>query len=293
MSNPYLAVLATPPRESFGAAVAAALALVGLSAATAAMLNAYYEPNELRAEDAAEMIQQGKGLVPFPGNKARGALKTQAFNAARSLAMAHIKAAYTLGALSRQLRDGRFALVGAQILRQLDDGTSSKMGEKDIEKIVGFYDQLMSRVNAMLSPHEKKGPLDPEAQYILALLGRQGERANVKSAQAQEEVRKAGPTDLIDPTGANQDFCFPGVTPLDRKVKREAHTKLFAKIPSWLQEPDPKASPAGCKNRLKPWVMPTGIGVGVGIFALLLFRRRRPQQTVVMIPAPAPAPTNS
>ena len=293
MSNPYLAVLATPPRtERFGAAVAAALALVGLSAATAAMLNAYYEPNELRAEDAAEMIQQGKGLVPFPGNKARGALKTQAFNAARSLAMAHIKAAYTLGALSRQLRDDQFALVGAQILQQLDDGTSSKMGEKDTEKIVGFYDQLMSRVNAMLSPHEKKGPLDPEARYILALLGRQGERANVKSAQAQEEERKAGPTDLIDPT-ANQDPCFPGDTPLARKEEREAHTKLFAKIPSFLQEPDPTAPLAGCKNRLKPWVVPTGIGVGVGLVALLLIRRRRPRQTVVMIPAPAPAPTNS
>lgn len=277
MSNPYLAVLATPPRESFGVAFFA----VGLSFVTSAMLNAYYAPNELRVEDAAEMIQQGMGRVPFPGNKARGALKSQAFDAARSLAAAHIKAAYTLGALSRQLRDPRFADVGLQLLRQLDDGTSSKIGERNLEKIVGFYDQLMGRVNAMLSPYEKKGPLDPEARYILALLGRQGERANVQSAQIQEEQRKAGALELIDPT-ANQDTCFP-----EGKEAREAHTKLFAKIPSFLQEPDPKAIPAGCKNRLKPWVLPTGIGFGVGLFALLLFGRRRSRQTVMVMSGPA------
>lgn len=281
MSNPYLAVLVTPPRESFGVAFAAALALVGLSVVTSAMLNAYYAPNELRVEDAAEMIQQGRGRAPFPGNTARGALKSQAFDAARSLAAAHIKAAYTLGALSRQLGDPRFADVGLQLLRQLDDGTSSKIGERDREKIVGFYDLLMRRVNAMLSQHEKKGPLDPEARYILTLLGRQGERANVQSAQLYEDQRKAGALEMADPW-ANQDLCFP-----EGKEAREAHTKLFAKIPSFLQEPDPKAIPVGCKNRLKPWVLPTGIGVGVGLFALLLFGRRRPRQTVVLVPGPA------
>ena len=254
MSNPYLAVLATPPRESFGA------------------------PNELRAEDAGEMIQQGKDRVPFPNKTPRSALKSQAFDAALSLAAAYIKAAYMLGALSRQLGDTRFADVGAQLLRQLNDDTSSKTNEKDTEKIVGFYDQLMLRVNAMLSGYKKRGPLDPEVQYILALLGRQGERANVQSAQVQEEQRKAGALELIY-TEKNQDTCFPG-----GKEEREAHAKLFAKIPSFLQEADPTASPPNCKQRIKPWVVPTGIGLGVGLVALLLFRRRRPQQTVIMIP---------
>lgn len=276
MSNPYLAVLATPPRESFGG-----LAFAFLSAATAAMLNLYYAPNELRAEDAGEMIQKGKDRVPFPNKTPRSALKSQAFDAALSLAAAHIKAAYMFGALSRQLGDPRFADAGARFLRQLDDDTSSKTNEKDPEKIVGFYDQVMGDANAMLSGYKKRGPLDPEVQYILTLLGRQGERANVQSAQVQEEQRKAGAFELIS-TEKNQDTCFPG-----GKEEREAHAKLFAKIPSFLQEADPTASPPNCKQRIKPWVVPTGIGLGVGLAALLLFRRRRPQQTVIMIPGGA------
>ena len=288
MSNPYLAVLATPPRESFGVAVVpAALVLWGFSALTAALLNAYYLSVggvEIRAEDAAEMIDQGKKVIAFPGDSARGALKQKAFNPAVSMAGAITKSAYMLGALSRQLKDRQFAEVGGQILRRLNDDTGSKIAERDPEKIVLFYDQLMrDTISPMLAPYEKKGGINPEAKYILSIIGQQGARDRVKSAQAREEEAKAKPFEMVDPT-ANQDTCFPG-----GKDEREAHTKLFAKIPSFLQEPDPKAS--GCKNRLKPWVMPTGIGVGVGLVALLLFRRRRPQQTVVMIPSPVPTPT--
>lgn len=309
MSNPYLAILATPPgRERFGddnsarnAAGLAVLAtvpggapiamLLGFSAVTAALLNAYYAGvagEEITAEEAAEMIIQGQNGVELPGDTARGALKQKAFNAAVSMAGAITKSSYMLGALSRQLKDRRFADVGARVLRDLDKDTSSKISERNPEKIVVFYDQLMRNTIApMLAPYEKRGGITPETKYILSLIGQQGARDRVKSAQAREEEAKAKPFEMVDPT-ANQDTCFPG-----GKDEREAHTKLFAKIPSFLQEPDPKAS--GCKNRLKPWVMPTGIGVGVGLVALLLFRRRRPQQTVVMIPSssssPVPTPT--
>jgi hypothetical protein len=296
MSNPYLAVLATPPRESFGVAVGpAALVLLGFSAFTAALLNAYYLSVggvEIRAEDAAEMIDQGKKSIAFPYDSARGALKQKAFNPAVSMAGAITKSAYMLGALSRQLKDRQFADVGEQILRRLNDDTSSKIAESDPEKIVLFYDQLMrDTISPRLAPYEKKG-ISPEAKYILAIIGQQGARDRVKSAQAQEEDRKAGAFELIDPDArARQDSCF------ETPEAREGHTKWEAMVPAFLREPDPKATPPGCKTRLKPWVAPTGIGVGVGLVALLLFRRRRPQQTVVMVPsssssAPAPAPAN-
>ena len=298
MSNPYLAVLATPPRESFGVAVVpAALVLWGFSALTAALLNAYYLSVggvEIRAEDAAEMIDQGKKVIAFPGDSARSALKQRAFNPAVSMAGAITKSAYMLGALSRQLKDRQFADVGEQILRRLNDDTRSKIAESDPEKIVLFYDQLMRNTIApMLAPYEKKGGIGPEAKYILFIIGQQGARDRVKSAQAQEEDRKASASELIDPDArARQDSCF------ETPEAREGHTKWEAMVPAFLREPDPKATPPGCKTRLKPWVAPTGIGVGVGLVALLLFRRRRPQQTVVMIPssssssAPAPAPAN-
>lgn len=298
MSNPYLAVLATPPRESFGVAVVPAALLLGLvSSATAMILNVYYKTvggEEIRAEDAAEMIDQGKKGIAFPGDSARNALKQKAFNPAVSMAGAITKSAYMLGALSRLLKDRRFADVGEQILRGLDDDTRSKIAESNPEKIVLFYDQLMrSTIAPMLDPYEKKGGISSEAKYILSILGQQGARDRVKSAQAQEEDRKAGAFELIDPDArARQDSCF------ETPEAREGHTKWEAMVPAFLREPDPKATPPGCKTRLKPWVAPTGIGVGVGLLALLLFRRRRPQQTVVMIPssssssAPAPAPAN-
>ena len=291
MSNPYLAVLATPPRESFGVAVVpAALVLLGFSAVTAALLNAYYLSVggvEIRAEDAAEMINQGKRVIAFPYDSAKGALKQKAFNPAVSMAGAITKSAYMLGALSRQLKDRQFADVGEQILRRLNDDTSSKIAESDPEKIVLFYDQLMrDTISPRLAPYEKKG-ISPEAKWILAIIGQQGARDRVKSAQAQEEDRKAGAFELIDPDArARQDSCF------ETPEAREGHTKWEAMVPAFLREPDPKATPPGCKTRLKPWVAPTGIGVGVGLVALLLFRRRRPQQTVVMIPSSAPAPAN-
>ena len=289
MSNPYLAVLATPPgRERFGLVPG----LLVLSAATAVILNAYYKTvggAEIRAEDAAEMIDQGKKGIAFPGDTARGALKQKAFNPAVSMVGAITKSSYMLGALSRLLKDRRFADVGAQVLRELDDDTSSKIAERNPEKIVLFYDQLMNNtIVPMLAPYEKKGGIGPEAKYILAIIGRQGDRGAVKSAQAQEEDRKAGAIELFDPDArARQESCF------ETPEARESHTKWEAMVPAFLREPDPKATPPGCKTRLKPWVMPTGIGVGVGLVALLLFRRRRPQQTVVMIPSsPAPAPAN-
>ena len=299
MSNPYLAVLATPPRESFGVAVVPAVLLLGLvSSATALILNVYYKTvggEEIRAEDAAEMIVQGKNGIPFPGDTARNALKQKAFNPAVSMAGAITKSSYMLGALSRLLKDRRFADVGEQILRELDDDPRSKIAERNPEKIVLFYDQLMrTRIAPMLSSYEKNGGIGTEATYILSILGQQGARDRVKSAQAQEEDRKAGAFELIDPDArARQDSCF------ETPEAREGHTKWEAMVPAFLREPDPKATPPGCKTRLKPWVAPTGIGVGVGLVALLLFRRRRPQQTVVMIPsssssssAPAPAPAN-
>lgn len=289
MSNPYLAVLATPPgRERFGLVPG----LLVLSAATAVILNAYYETvggEEIRAEDAAEMIDQGKNGIAFPGDTARGALKQKAFNPAVSMAGAIIKSSYMLGALSRLLKDRRFADVGAQVLRELDDDTSSKIAERNPEKIVLFYDQLKNKIAPMLAPYEKReGGIGREAKYILSIIDQQGARDRVKSAQAQEEDRKAGMFELFDPDArARQDSCF------ETPEARESHTKWEAMVPAFLREPDPKATPPGCKTRLKPWVMPTGIGVGVGLVALLLFRRRRPQQTVVMIPSsPAPAPAN-
>lgn len=235
------------------------------------------------------MIKQGKERIAFPGDTARGALKQKAFNPAVSMAGAIIKSSYMLGALSRLLKDRRFADVGEQILRELDVDTSSKIKERDPEKIVLFYDQLMrNRIAPMLAKYEEKGGIGNEAEYILAIIGRQGDRGAVKSAQAQEEDRKASAFELFDPDArARQDSCF------ETPEARESHTKWEAMVPAFLREPDPKATPPGCKTRLKPWVMPTGIGVGVGLVALLLFRRRRPQQTVVMIPSsPAPAPAN-
>ena len=122
---------------------------------------------------------------------------------------------------------------------------------------------------------------DPGVKYLLGLMQRQSSKDSILSAQKTEEDHKARAFELFDPT-ANQDTCFP-----EGKEAREAHTKLFAKIPSFLQEPDPTAPLAGCKKRLKPWVMPTGIGLGVGIVALLLIARRKPRQTVVVVPGPA------
>lgn len=295
MSNPYLAVLATPPgRERFGGfVVPAALLLFLVSSSTAQMLNAYYKTvggAEIHAEDAAEMIDQGKNGIAFPGDTARGALKQKAFNPAVSMAGAITKSSYMLGALSRLLKDRQFADVGEQILRELDVDTRSKIKERDPEKIVLFYDQLMrNKIAPMLAPYEKReGGIGREARYILSIIDQQGARDRVKSAQAQEEDRKAGMFELFDPDArARQDSCF------ETPEARESHTKWEAMVPAFLREPDPKATPPGCKTRLKPWVMPTGIGVGVGLVALLLFRRRRPQQTVVMIPSsPAPAPAN-
>jgi len=209
------------------------------------------------------------------------------------MAGAIIKSSYMLGALSRLLKDLRFADVGAKVLKDLDKDTESKISERNPEKIVLFYDQLMrDTIAPMLDPYEKRGGINPEAKYILSIIGQQGARDRVKSAQAQEEDRKADAFELFNPNArARQDSCF------ETPEAREGHTKWEAMVPAFLREPDPKATPPGCKTRLKPWVVPTGIGVGVGLVALLLFRRRRPQQTVVMIPsssssAPAPAPAN-
>jgi hypothetical protein len=159
----------------------------------------------------------------------------------------------------------------------------AQANERSRARISELYMQTLREVEPLLG--ERKS--DPGVKYLLALMRRQGADDAIHSAQKTEEDHKARAFELFDPT-ANQDTCFP-----EGKEAREAHTKLFAKIPSFLQEPDPKAIPAGCKNRLKPWVVPTGIGVGVGLFALLLFGRRRPRQTVVVMPGPAaghPAP---
>ena len=288
MSNPYLAVLATPPRtERFGFVVGI-VALAGLSAAVSAVLNTIYRDPPLRLEEAMDMVKGGQKSLPF-ATKAVPAgfgLTQKIILPARSVADASIKAAYLLGVLSRHTLDRRFADKGAQLLNDFSESPMSvraQVNEKSPAKISELYAGVIREIEPMLKGRES----DPGVKYLLGLMGRQGADDAIRSAQAQEEQRKASPTELFDPT-ANQDTCFPG-----GKDEREAHTKLFAKIPSWLQEPDPKASPAGCKNRLKPWVMPTGIGLGVGLVALLLIGRRRPRQTVVMIPAPAPAPTNS
>lgn len=282
MSNPYLAVLATPPRaERFGFVVGI-VALAGISAAVSAVLNTIYRDPPLRLEEAMDMVKGGQKLLPF-ANKAVPAgfgLTNKAILPSRSVADASIKAAYLLGVLSRHVLDRRFADKGAQLLNDFSKTPMSvraQVNEKSPAKISELYAGIIREIEPMLKGRES----DPGVKYLLGLMGRQGADDAIRSVQAQEEQRKASPTELFDPW-ANQDACFPG-----GKDEREAHTKLFAKIPPWLQEPDPKAIPAGCKNRLKPWVMPTGIGLGVGIVALLLIGRRRPRQTVVVVPGPA------
>ena len=275
MSNPYLAVLATPPRtERFGF-----LGLIAISAAVSATLNAVYRDAPLRLQDAMDMVEKGQKPLPF-ANKAVPAgfgLAQKSLRPAGSLADASIKAANLLGALSRHTLDRRFADKGAQLLNDFSRSPMSvraQVNEKDPTKISELYAGVLREIEPWLKGRES----DPGVKYLLSLMERQGADDAVRSVQAQQEERKAGAFELIS-TEKNQDTCFPG-----GKEEREAHAKLFAKIPSFLQEADPTASPPNCKQRIKPWVVPTGIGLGVGLVALLLFRRRRPQQTVIMIP---------
>jgi len=278
VSNPYLAVLATPPRtERFGG-----LGLIAISAAVSAMLNAIYEDAPLRPEDAMDMVEKGQKPLPF-ANKAVPAgfgLSQKSLRPAGSLADATIKAANLLGALSRHTLDRRYADKGAQLLNDFNKSPWSvraQVNEKDPAKISELYAGVLREIEPWLKGRES----DRGVQFLLGLMKRQGADDAVRSVQAQQEERKAGAFELIY-TEKNQDTCFPG-----GKEEREAHAKLFAKIPSFLQEADPTASPPNCKQRIKPWVVPTGIGLGVGLAALLLFRRRRPQQTVIMIPGGA------
>jgi hypothetical protein len=297
MSNPYLAVLATPPgRERFGLIVPALLAATG--ATVAAAMNKFYEVEDVGLDEADSMIKDGQVPKPFATAGLQGqrfspsifSLAQRHMSAPRSVADGSMKLAYLLGALSRYTLDRRFADKGARLLsdfRKSPMSADAQMKERTPAKISELYAETLREVEPLLGDRKS----DPGVKYLLGLMGRQSSDDTIRSAQKTEEDHKARALELFDPT-ANQDTCFP-----EGREARETHTKLFAKIPSFLQEPDPKASPAGCKNRLKPWVMPTGIGVGVGLVALLLFRRRRPQQTVVMIPsssssAPTPAPAN-
>ncbi len=279
MSNPYLAVLATPPRtERFGG-----LGLIAISAAVSAILNAAYADPPLRLQDAMDMVEKGQKPLPF-ANKAVPAgfgLSQKSLRPAESMADANIKAGNLLGALSRHTLDRRFADKGAQLLNDFSKSPMSvlaQVNEKDPTKISELYAGVLGEIEPWLKGRES----DRGVQYLLGLMKRQGADDAVRSVQAQQEERKAGAFELIY-TEKNQDTCFPG-----GQEEREAHAKLFAKIPSFLQEADPTASPPGCKQRIKPWVVPTGIGLGVGLAALLLFRRRRPQQTVIMIPGGGP-----
>lgn len=299
MSNPYLAVLATPPgRERFGF-IAPAL-LVATGAAVAAAMNKFYEVEDVGLDEADSMIKDGQVPKPFATAGLQGqrfspsilGLEQRHMSAPRSVSDGSMKLAYLLGALSRYTLDRRFADKGARLLsdfRKSPMSADAQMKERTPAKISELYAETLREVEPQLGENRKS---DPGVKYLLGLMRRQSSDDTIRSAQKTEEDHKARAIEMFDPT-ANQDPCFP-----EGKEAREAHTKLFAKIPSFLQEPDPKASPAGCKNRLKPWVAPTGIGVGVGLVALLLFRRRKPQQTVVMIPssssssAPAPAPAN-
>lgn len=295
MSNPYLAVLATPPgRERFG--FVPATGLMVMSASVAAALNEYAEPADLSVKEASEMIKAGQATKPF-ANQERGSglsfkpglfgLTQKHFGAARSVGDASVKAAYLLGVLSRYTLDRRYADKGAQLINAFIASPMSVEAmkkERDPAKIAELYAGVLREIEPTLKGRES----DPGVKFLLKLLGRQGESDAVRSVQAQEEERKAGAFELFDPNArARQDSCF------ETPEARESHTKWEAMVPAFLREPDPKATPPGCKTRLKPWVMPTGIGVSVGLVALLLFRRRRPQQTVVMIPSiPAPAPAN-
>jgi hypothetical protein len=295
MSNPYLAILATPPgRERFGFVVPALLAATG--ATVAAAMNKFYEVEDVGLDEADSMIKDGQVPKPFATAGLQGqrfspsifSLAQRHMSAPRSVADGSMKLAYLLGALSRYTLDRRFADKGARLLsdfRKSPMSADAQMKERTPAKISELYAETLREVEPLLGDRKS----DPGVKYLLGLMGRQSSDDTIRSAQKTEEDHKARALELFDPT-ANQDACFP-----EGREAREAHTKLFAKIPSFLQEPDPKASPAGCKNRLKPWVAPTGIGVGVGLVALLLFRRRRPQQTVVMIPSssssPVPTPT--
>ena len=297
MSNPYLAVLATPPgRERFGddwtkkgltAATLFALGPAGAallattSATVAAAMNKFYEVEDVSLDEANSMIKDGQMPRPFAPAGLQGQkfspsifdLTQRHMSAPRSVADGSTKLAYLLGVLSRYTLDPRFANKGARLL--IDFSKSAE--ERNPARISEMYAGAVREVEPLLANRKS----DPGVKYLLGLMQRQSSKDAILSAQKTEEDHKAGAFELFDPT-ANQDTCFP-----EGKEAREAHTKLFAKIPSFLQEPDPKAIPAGCKNRLKPWVVPTGIGVGVGLFALLLFGRRRPRQTVVVMPGPA------
>ena len=299
MSNPYLAVLATPPRrERFGGGWGLAATLFALgpagaallattSATVAAAMNKFYEVEDVSLDEANSMIKDGQMPRPFAPAGLQGQkfspsifdLTQRHMSAPRSVADGSAKLAYLLGVLSRYTLDRRFADKGARLLGDF----SKSAEERNPARISEMYAGAIREIEPLLANRKS----DPGVKYLLGLMQRQSSKDSILSAQKTEEDHKARAFELFDPT-ANQDTCFP-----EGKESREAHTKLFAKIPSFLQEPDPKAIPAGCKKRLKPWVVPTGIGVGVGLFALLLFGRRRPRQTVVVMPGPAagyPAP---
>lgn len=314
MSNPYLAVLATPPgRERFGEGalesirnkvltVVAAPTLVPAGAVVAHLMNTAYAPADLSLREADDMIKAGQVPRPFADQQRRSGqrftpalfnLQQRHIGAPLSVADASVKTAYLLGVLSRYTLDRRFADEGERLInRTFDTAISSDraQSEKDPAKIAELYDGVLQGIGPFLKGREG----DPGVKHLLSLMGRQGARDAVSSAQSQDEARKIEAMDIATAGGSEkrQDSCF------ETPEAREGHTKWEAMVPAFLREPDPKATPPGCKTRLKPWVAPTGIGVGVGLVALLLFRRRRPQQTVVMIPssssssAPAPAPAN-
>lgn len=277
MSNPYLAVLATPPtRERFGFVPLAGgiVALAALSPVAAAFMNTYYAPDELQYKDAETMVLDGQKPLPFANKSVPGGfgITNKVILAPRSVANASLKAAWILGALSRHTQDRRFADKGADLLNQLQDKFREQSNETNGQRISEFYSGVIAYVIPMLKGREN----DAGVRYLLGLMAMQMKEDLIRASQARKGDQEAGLSEFFERIlgigeggERGKDTCF------ESKEAREKHEKWKKMVPDFLQEPDPNASPPGCKNRLKTWVVPTGVGLGVGVFALIFIGRRR------------------